>query len=97
VRRFEGHPGYVEWVGFSPDGRTLLTTEGPVAAGSGEDPLNLGLRLWDVNSGQQLHRFGGIRDKVLCAAFSPDGSKVAVGCGDKLVRLYDVGRFTNRR
>jgi WD40 repeat protein/serine/threonine protein kinase len=93
VRRFQGHKGMVEWVGFSPDGRTLVTTEG--SSGSGDVVgADQGFRLWDVSNGKELCRFGNIPDKVLCAAFSPDGSQVAVGCGDKKVRVYQVGKIT---
>jgi serine/threonine protein kinase len=93
VRRFLGHTGSVEWVGFSPDGRFLLTTEGPEGHTGGVGP-DQGLRLWEVTSGKELHRFGGIPEKVHCAAFSPDGRMVVVGCGDRVVRLYDVARIT---
>jgi WD40 repeat protein len=70
VRRFKGHPGYVKWVGFSPDGRTLLTTEGPVRAGM-EVTMDQGIRLWDVGTGEQLHRYGNVPEKAHCAAFPP--------------------------
>jgi WD40 repeat protein len=53
-----------------------------------------GVRLWEVQSGKELHRFSGIPEKVHCAAFSPDGRQVIVGCGDRVVRLYDLARIT---
>jgi serine/threonine protein kinase len=96
VRRFHGHPGWVEWVGFSPDGRTLLSTEGPIGH-TGGVTMDHGMRFWDVSSGQLLHRYGNIPEKVHCAAFSPNGRQVVVGCGDKLVRLYEVGWITARQ
>jgi serine/threonine protein kinase len=96
VRRFHGHPGWVEWVGFSPDGRTLLSTEGPIGHTNGVTQDH-GIRFWDVNTGMQLHRYGGIPEKVHCAAFSPNGRQVVIGCGDTLVRLYEVGWITARQ
>jgi WD40 repeat protein len=96
VRRFEGHQGYVEWVGFSPDGRTLLTTEG-AAGGVAGVTTDQGIRLWDVGTGEQLHRYGNVPEKVHCAAFSPYGWRVVAGCGDNLMRLYDVEWITARQ
>jgi serine/threonine protein kinase len=96
VRRFHGHPGWVEWVGFSPDGRTLLSTEGPIGHTNGVT-LDHGIRFWDVSTGRQIHRYGDIPEKVHCAAFSPNGRQVVIGCGDTLVRLYEVGWITSRQ
>jgi WD40 repeat protein/serine/threonine protein kinase len=63
---------------FSPDGRRVL------AGGDGHD-----LRLFDVATGTELHRFpapagGG------CVTFSADGRRALSGDGPGAVRLWDV-------
>jgi WD40 repeat protein len=97
IRWFRGHGGDVEWVGFSPNGRTLLTAEGAIGNSARVVTQDQGIRLWDVSTGGQLHRYGNVPEKMHCAAFSPDGRQVVVGCGDNLVRLYDVAWITARQ
>lgn len=82
VAVLNGHTNFVEsvsCVAFSPDG-TLL------ASGS----LNGTVRLWDVETHEQLIMFTDHTDCVWSVAFSPDGTLLASGSYDKTVRLWNV-------
>jgi WD40 repeat protein/DNA-binding SARP family transcriptional activator len=70
IRRFESHEGAVSpgAVAFSPDGRYALVGSGDVLGGSGTKSLVL----WDVETGEEIHRFEGHRFLVRSVAFSPD-------------------------
>jgi WD40 repeat protein len=65
-------------VAFSPDGRTLAATMGPV------------VQLWDVDTGRHRASLVGHQGKVKCLAFSPDGTRLASGSYDRTVRLWNV-------
>ena len=67
---------------FSPDARTL-------ASGSG----NGFIRLWSMDSGEQLATFSGHEDSIGindCLSFSPDGRILASGSADKRILIWDV-------
>ena len=79
-----GHPGAVNAVSFSGDGKRLLTASGVT-----------GVRgvavMWDVASGAKVKEFGkGSRDTFYDAEFSPDGKLVATGGYDRMVTIWDA-------
>jgi WD40 repeat protein/class 3 adenylate cyclase len=77
-----GHSGFVFSVAFAPpDGRIL-------ASASGDQTL----RLWDLATRQELATFRGHQDEVQTVAFSPDGTRLATGCKDGSVCLWDPTR-----
>jgi hypothetical protein len=91
VRRYTGHTGGIWSVAFSPDGRRALSGGGVYISGDVvERPNDFVVRLWDVESGQEMKRFQGHTDTVRCVAFSSDGRRALSGSWDKTVRLWDV-------
>ncbi len=48
------------------------------------------VRLLDVYTGKELHRFAGHRAAVTAAAFSSDGSRLATGSKDTTALLWDI-------
>ena len=75
---YAGHPSWVLAVGFSPDGATLATASS-----------DLGLRFWDVTSGDSLDvpGFGGRASDV---AFSADGAMIASGSDQGIAQVWDA-------
>jgi WD40 repeat protein len=70
-------------VAFTPDVKRVL-------ADSDDD-----LRLWDMNTGEELLRFAPPPRSLRSVAISPDG-KQALSCGDG-IRLWDVESGTELR
>ena len=51
------------------------------------DPCSATCRLWDVNTGDLLHELEGVCRPHCRASWSPDGSLVAAGSWDAIVRV----------
>ncbi|HVS34075.1 MAG TPA: sigma-70 family RNA polymerase sigma factor [Gemmataceae bacterium] len=79
VRVFEGHTDRVAWVAFSPDGKRALSAS-----------FDATVRVWDVETGKELHCLQGHTDRSDCAVFSPDGKRILSCSWDGTVRLWDV-------
>jgi len=78
--------GQVNGVAFSSDGILLATA-------SMDNSQNVGqVTVWDATSGKQLFYLGYDPNSPVPwrLAFSPDGTQLAVGYGDNLVRVWDI-------
>jgi WD40 repeat protein/serine/threonine protein kinase/tetratricopeptide (TPR) repeat protein len=74
------HPGIVEYLDPSPDGRTLAA-----ACGDGT------VRLWDVATGQPVGTPLRHDEHVGAVAFNPDGRWLVSGGSDRTARLWQLG------
>lgn len=77
LRTLGGHETYVDAIRFARDGRLLVS-------GSGRQ-----IRVWDVPKGRSA-RIIRYEDDRRCFAISPDGRLLAVGSGDRTVRILDL-------
>ncbi|MGH7200292.1 MAG: c-type cytochrome domain-containing protein, partial [Planctomycetaceae bacterium] len=83
VRRLGRLPQRIHSLTWSRDGKTLLV--------GGGSPGDYGeLALVDAASGERLRVFGTFEDVVLGAAFNENESRVAAGCADRTVHVYET-------
>jgi WD40 repeat protein/DNA-binding SARP family transcriptional activator len=84
---------------YAPGTRRMLDEQGPyvrcVAAGvDGRTALSGGadqtLILWDLSTGQALHRMRGHEDTLFDVAYGPDGQTALSASGDSTLILWDL-------
>lgn len=63
---------------FSPEGKSLASTAF----------YDRTLKVWDVANGQLLLNLKGHSNAVMCAAFSPDGKRLASGSADQTIIIW---------
>lgn len=87
LRRLKGHQGPVWKAVFSPDGKRVLS-------GSGYPNGDNTMRLWDVETGRQIHQFSGEGlNTVFAVAISTNGKQALSGSRDG-IRLWDLDAGT---
>jgi hypothetical protein len=78
----------VRAIAFSPDGRLLA------AASGGPEAV---VRIWDVETVQELASYFGHRGDVNAVAFSPDGKTLASGGADQAILFWRVPPTTGEK
>jgi WD40 repeat protein len=73
----KGHTGAAASVAFSPAGQRIVVAGG------------LTLKLWDLETGQNVRTFKGHNSNVTSVAFSPDGQRIVSGCSDVTLKVWD--------
>ncbi|MGF7218657.1 WD40 repeat protein [Spirosoma lacussanchae] len=95
-----GHTGSISSMAFSPTGHYAIS-------GSYDKTI----RLWEVATGRELHRFDGHTDDIPSVAFSPDGRYFFSGgslkdnsirqwsltTGQEIRRFTDTKKFSSRQ
>jgi WD40 repeat protein len=77
IRRYRLN--HVVWsVQFSPNGKRLALTCGSL------------VRLWNVETGQEINPQVGHQGSIHCVTFSPDGRQLVSGSSDETIRVWDV-------
>jgi len=74
-----GHEGLASHAAFSPDGARLVTVDGVG-----------GLKVWDVESGEELMQTRAHRQWINRVAWSPDGAFLATASDDGSVRVWSA-------
>ncbi len=87
--RFPGTPGAAGTLfsaALSPDGKQLAV--GGIPLGNGKDGIPV--YLLSVDSGRFEKAIFGVRQTPLALDFTPDGKRLAVGCSDGTIQVFDV-------
>ena len=103
INTITGHTGVVTNVVFSPDGSLIASSSADeTLADDSEDIADRTIRIWDVQSGEQLELIDPASGFVRALDFSPRGDSVAYGVWDSsssgTVRVHnvDTGREIQR-
>ena len=84
-----GHTDTISTIGFSPDGTKIVTgNRSRIEDKYYSRGVNF-FRIWDVESGKELHKFTELQGGSGSADFSPDGKKL-VTVVNSIVRIRDV-------
>jgi eukaryotic-like serine/threonine-protein kinase len=81
-RNIQGDVGVVESMAIAPSGRWAATCAIRLSAS------DMGVQLWDLNSGKEGKRLRGPTDNITGVAVSPDGMGIAAGSADRMVWLW---------
>jgi mono/diheme cytochrome c family protein len=83
LHRLPGKAERLLAISYSKDGK-LLVAAGGTPAQFGE------VQIWDVAGAKLLHSATVSNDTVFGASLAPDASRIAVGCADNTVRVFET-------
>jgi uncharacterized protein with WD repeat len=74
-----GHSDTVWSVAISPDGQTLVS--------GGSDNL---IKIWNLNTGEEIHTITGHSEPVYSVAISPDGQTLISSSDDNTIKVWNL-------
>jgi WD40 repeat protein len=79
IRTFFGHSSYVTTVAVAPDGKKIIS-------GSCDKTI----KVWDIDTGRELHTLTGHSTDLKLVTITPDGKKIFSGSYDKTIKVWDI-------
>ena len=79
IRTLTGHADRVNSVALTPDGRRAVS-------GSRDKTL----KVWDLETGEELRTLTGHWERVSCMALTPDGRRAVSGSLDQTLKVWDL-------
>ena len=80
-------PGLLSDMAISTNGQYVASSHGILSRKHGSNTI----RLWNFQTGENIHKWKGHEDSVRCVAFSSDDKYVVSGSHDNTLRLWKVG------
>jgi WD40 repeat protein len=94
LRDPERHGGEVHACAFSPDGKRIVSgsaQDDPLQPRPGDPLFGFGnLKVWDAETGREVHNLLHHTDYVEGCAFSPDGKHIVSASSDKSLIVWDA-------
>ncbi len=78
----KGHTNIVKCIAFSPDGKRLAT-------GTSISVEHGVVKIWDLETGENIQTLEGHTTQIVSVAFSSDGKKLATGALDRSAKIWD--------
>jgi len=79
IRILEGHIGWVVAVAVTPDGKHAIS-------GAWDNTM----KVWDIESGEEIQTLEGHTDSIAAVAVMPDGKHVISGSDDSTLKVWDI-------
>jgi WD40 repeat protein len=79
VKSFPANDGQITSVAFSVDWKMM-------ASGGVDDTI----KVWNLNSGEEIYSFRGHTDDIQSVVFSPDSQKIASGSSDGTIKIWNL-------
>ncbi len=95
IKILTGHTSNIHTIAFSPDGKYLASGSETELLGKAKKDNTV--RLWNVKSGKEVHRFVGHTKGVSKVVFSPDGQLVASIGEDRNIFFWDTKKGEKAR
>jgi WD40 repeat protein len=94
-RRFLGHKNWVNSVAFAPCGTRAFSASGGILIdGEFKAGHDRTVRMWDLESGRQLHQLRAHTSVINSIAVAPDGHRILTGSRGGSIGLWDMENET---